>query len=217
MPGEHLVTLSGARPVRGSKRRSLTIDGEHWRWVSADVVREIGLGAEDSMDLDLLEQRLGQVEPRLARERALRLLNARERTSAEVTRRLVDDGFDAYVAAETVAVLVDSGLIDDERFARVAARTLIEIRDLGRSRALRELIRQGLPEALAVSALEELAPAVNERERAKTAAGQLARSRDTVARLASRLVRRGFSPSDAFAAARDTLPDQQEANASDNW
>lgn len=197
--------------VRGGahrqKRRWVVIDGEPWREVSADVIRVVGLRDGEEVDTLALEARIREAEPRLARERALRLLSARERTESDLLRRLHEDGYPEGIARSTVADLARSGLVDDGRFAETMARMLVDVRGFGRGRALRELIRRGVGEEMAQAALDEAAPAGDERRRAVQAAGRLCRGSDTTEKLAARLVRRGFAPADAFSAAREHVCD----------
>lgn len=199
--------LTGIRSHgRGSKRRTLYLDGEPWVSMPLEAVRELGLRLEDEIAPDETLEQLATLAPRLARERCLRLLAVRERTAAELGGRLRDDGYTQDVTDETVARLVETGLVDDVRFAESMARALVVSRGLGRQRAQRELERRGVPEQLASETLDAHAPREVERERAALAARRLLRATDTVPRLASRLVRRGFAPADALAAARDIVP-----------
>lgn len=192
---------------RGSKRRALLLDGEPWRSIPVEVLKELGLRPGDTVEAGLLDVTIAALEPRFARERCLRLLAVRERTRSELMSRLLEDGYDTEVAEATVGRLVDAGLVDDARFAEAMARSLVTIRRLGRARAFRELTRRGLSDELAEQALDTVAPRADERERTLDAARRLLKASDTVPRLASRLVRRGFTASDAFEAARSIMPD----------
>ncbi|MRR12350.1 hypothetical protein EG835_07780, partial [bacterium] len=87
---------------------------------------------------------------------------------------------------------------------------LIDFRRFGRARAYRELLRRGVSEELAAEMLDSYAPSSNESDRALASAQRLMRTGDTVPRLAARLARRGFAASDAFAAARHVVPDEQD-------
>ncbi|MHB1323123.1 MAG: regulatory protein RecX [Coriobacteriia bacterium] len=169
------------------------------------MITELGLRQGDLIDPDPLSARADDLAPRLARERALRLLAARERSAHELQARLVDDGFEIAIAAQTVEALERAALVDDSRLAEAHARTLVVHRGFGRNRVLRELARRGVDESLARQAVDDLAPAEDEAARAHSAAPRIAREGDTVQRLACRLVRRGFAPGEAFRAAETTL------------
>jgi regulatory protein len=195
-------------PPRGSKRWTICLDTEHWRHVAAPVLRALDLAVGDEVDVSDLEHRLREVEETHARERALRLIAYRERSTAEVTTRLRQDGY----PAELVEVLVDdlrtSGFLDDERLAEARVRSLGVRQGMGRARVRRDLGRLGVDDAITTRVIEEQLPAEDDRERAVTAARSAARRGDTPERLASRLVRRGFGSADAIRAARIALADE---------
>lgn len=190
---------------RGSHRRTVWLDGDPWRDMPLEVLRELGLRREDVIDPEEIETRLEDLEPRLARERAFRLLQYRERSRDEVFRRLIDDGYREKIAGETVRSLTSSGLIDDGRFAEGFARTLVVSRGYGRARAFTELVRHGLDEDLVNQALEQVAPLEDEAARALALAVRLVKATDTPERLGARLVRRGFGTRVALDAARSVL------------
>lgn len=202
---------------RGSKRRTLSLDGEPWITTPVEVVRELGLRPDDTVDPEQIKAQIAALEPRFARERCLRLLAVRERTSLELMTRLHEDGYSEDVVQATVARLVETSLVDDERFAESMARALVVSRRLGRARAFRELTRRGVPDELAAEALDACAPREAEGERAAESARRLLKANDTVPRLASRLVRRGFAPADAIAAARAVVPAEDVAEGFDEY
>lgn len=214
MTGEHEITAIRAR--RGMKRREIEIDGVSWRFVPGPVVCALGLSTGAHVDLEDLATQIAEAEPQAARERALRLLAYRERTEAEMRSRLTEDGYSAATVASTVMRLLDTGLLDDRRYAEQTARVLVEGRGYGRGRALRSLRRSGLDDDLATESLDAYAPADAEPERALQAARRAIRPGDTVDRLGARLVRRGFAVTDALSAARTVLSSQLAHNDHDD-
>lgn len=191
---------------RGSKLRQVFLDGEPWREASSEALAQAGLHVGDEVDAADVETRLAAVEPVAARERALRLLTYRERSVATLEARLIDDGYPPEVARAVVADLCRVGLVDDERFAHSLARTLTQARGLGRARVLRELAQAGIWEELALVAADEALPQEAEIEAAeRLAARAAARSGATVDKVAARLLRRGYRPAVALAAARAAL------------
>jgi len=194
--------VTAIRSRRGSKRREVELDGSVWRAMPRSVLAELGISSGDLVDPDEITTRLITLEPPAARERAIRLLAYRDRSESEMRARLTDDGYSPSIIDQIVAWLLDTGLLDDGRFAEQLARTLVIGRRYGRSRALQYMRRAGVTDELALSALGALAPAEDERDRALVLARSLFRSGDTVDRLASRLVRRGFTPADSLACAR---------------
>ena len=193
-------------PRRGSRRRTLVLDGEPWRDAPSELVSEAQLRAGAEIDPGELSERLAEIEPRCARERAVRLLTYRERSTKELADRLREDGYLPETVTAVLEPLAAAGFVDDDRFARSLARNLTQIRRLGRSRATRELTAHGIDPQLAEEALDEALSVDDE----SAAAGELARTLAlktgaTRDRIASRLLRRGYAPRVALSAAREAM------------
>lgn len=196
---------------RSPRRRTIVLDGLELRATSAAVVRTIGLAVGDDVDAEALLRDIAFAEHDAVRERALRLLAYREHSERELATKLADDGYPAELAGELVADLRRMDLVDDARFAASLASTLVTGRGLGRRRALAELKRHGLDEALAGAALDALAPAETELDRALELARRWAPRTPDARKLAAKLIRRGFSPRASFDAAETAL-DAQDAD-----
>lgn len=191
---------------RGCRLRTVELDDDAWRTSSADAVAAARIVVGRTATIEEFAAALDAAEPRAARERALRLLGFRDRTESEMRDRLTQDGYPHSVAAEVCTTLVDQGLIDDERYARAAARTLTDIRGLGRARALRELISRGVDASVAEDALADAMPEDVELDAAMRLAQALAAGHGaSVDRIASRLARKGYAPRIALDAARAAI------------
>lgn len=210
MSGTAAVLTGIKTHARGSRRRTLVLDGDPWETIPVEVLRDLDLREGDVIDLADLHERIASAAPIRARERALRLLMYRERSEHELFDRLTSDGYPPEIAHEVVTSLISSGLLDDDRFAENYARMLVLSRGYGRARALRELLKRGIDQERALEALEAVAPEDHEVARAGERAHALARAGDTRDRLAARLVRRGFSPGIALSAARTELESRGE-------
>jgi regulatory protein len=81
--------------------------------------------------------------------RALRLLTGRDRTVAELRRRLTDTGFDAAIVEETLVRLNDLGYLDDHRVARLWAEAAQRSGRWFGPRLRNELLRRGVPRDIA--------------------------------------------------------------------
>ena len=196
------------------RRRTIVLDGEGWRDVPASLLAVLDLEVSAEVDADELAARIEAAEPKLARERAIRLITAKERSRAGLAGRLVQDGFSSQVSESTADDLLRIGLVDDERFANALARTLARVRGTGRERIARELRDAGVAEDVAVTALDGALDPEQEREAAlHLARSAAARSGATVDRVAARLVRRGYRPAVALTAAREAL----EGSACEPW
>lgn len=188
---------------RGSRRRALSLDGEPWRKTSSDVVKALGLRSGQEHDAGALAAAIGAEEPSQAHARALRLLSHSERSTAELEKRLLQDGYPAATAAAAVRRLTSAGLVDDERFADSLARSLAA-RGVGIQRAHREMSLKGVPDQTAAAALAEHMAPDAEPARALEHARRLVRSgREDPRRIAAALARKGFSAPVAWTAARE--------------
>ena len=205
-------------PRRGSRRRTLVLDGEPWRDAPSELVAEARLQVGAEVEPGELSERLAEVEPRCARDRAVRLLTYRERSTKELADRLREDGYLPETVTAVLERLTSAGFVDDDRFARSLTRTLTQIRRLGRSRAARELAAHGIDPALAEEVLDAALSVDDEsaaaRELARTLALKTGATRD---KIASRLLRRGYAPRVALSAAREAMSAVESAVDEDAW
>jgi regulatory protein len=88
-----------------------------------------------------------------ALELAYGYLNRRDRTEAQVRRRLEQHGVDAPAIEEAIETLVDQGYLDDSRFARLFAQDKRELEQWGSDRIRRTLLDRGINRELADEAL----------------------------------------------------------------
>jgi regulatory protein len=168
------------------------------------------------------EQRAAVDDPELVLAAALRFLEARARSVAEVRRRLTQAGYQAALVEGAIQRLVDLGMLDDAAFAR----SWIESRDRARprgERALRQELRlKGLDGALVDEALGERAEAGTDVDelaaqrvlaRHAAALGRVADPRARRQRAYALLARNGFDPGVCATVARrhfETAPADDE-------
>lgn len=88
-------------------------------------------------------------------EVALRLLRHRGRSRHELRMALARRGFPEGELAQVLLRLGELGYLDDARFARQRAATLLRDGKLGPAAVLQRLVAHGLPEPEAKAALEE--------------------------------------------------------------
>jgi regulatory protein len=100
-----------------------------------------------------------------ALEVGYRYLNHRDRTEAEMRRRLAGDGLDAATVEEAVGALADQGMLDDARFARLFAQDKRELEQWGSERIRRTLLERGIDRDLVEETLGT-EPAESELDRA---------------------------------------------------
>lgn len=196
----HIARCHGA-----PRARHVIIDDMPWRVLPIAVLDELGLRSGETVELESLNGLIRDTEPRMARARAIALIAYRERCAAEITHTLTAEGYSCEAVGGVVEDLKSIGLIDDARFSEAQARTLLEIKGFGRTRALREMTACGLDRDQALSALDACAPLEDEYERAAETARRMVRPRDTVNSLAQRLVRKGYEVSASLQAARERV------------
>lgn len=138
---------------------------------------------------------------------ALRALNRREHSVAEIEAKLAERGFESERVEAVVIELVDSGVLDDERFARAFATDKRELHGWGPGRIAGALAERGISTSLIDECCHE-----EEREGIVERAMELLRERAAPlgddrerARALGFLTRRGFEYDvayDAIKAAR---------------
>lgn len=147
--------------------------------------------------------------PKDCHERALGLLAVRPRARRELERRLLAAGFDADEVADVLVRLERVGLVDDEAFATQMAEYQFSSRRAGRRAVMSALLVKGIDPALAARAADAAPDEEQQRahDLARMRAGRLRGVEPAKAftRLSSLLVRRGYSPEVARAAARAAL------------
>jgi regulatory protein len=142
-----------------------------------------------------------QVE--LALGAAYSYLNKRDRTAAEVGRRLRREGFSSETVAETLALLHDEGTLDDRRFARLFTEDKRALERWGSERIRRALIERGVDSDTAATVVDAGAGETDsslesERERALAVLRgrfpERPRSRRDRDRALGVLLRKGYDP-----------------------
>ena len=142
-----------------------------------------------------------QVE--LALGTAYSYLNKRDRTSAEVARRLRREGFSSEIIAQTLALLHDEGTLDDRRFARLFTDDKRALERWGSERIRRALIQRGVDSDTAATVVDSEAGETDsslesERERALAVLRgrfpECPRNRRDRDRALGVLLRKGYDP-----------------------
>lgn len=185
----------------GSKARRLVFDdGLDPRMTSAAAVKELGLVSEMLISREDVERSLAEVEPALAKDRALRLLGYREHSASELRRKLQDNGYPRTLAESITQRYVDVELVDDRRFAASWVRSRVSA-GYGSRRIKQELAQRGVDAEVIDEALADAVDPQGEVDRARQALGaRTASDRAGRDKLVRRLVTRGFSLSVALAA-----------------
>jgi regulatory protein len=191
-----LITAIEPQRNRGN-RRSVFVDGEFVAGVHEDIVADLGLAVGQMADTQRLAELLRAETLRKARECALRLIGYRDRSMAEVKRKLAGSDFPEDVVLEVVEQLSSAELLDDDKFSRDWVRARTQAKPMGRTRLAAELRSRGVDKETIEKALSELDVSREQalaRELALRRLGKMDRSDPAAVRkLSAFLVRRGFA------------------------
>jgi len=144
------VTVTSVEKA-GSGVYAVYTDGMFFAELSSESVARGGLAPGREISPETLEELRHDDCLKQAKNKAARLLGFKDRTKAELIRRLSED-FDRETAEEAVEKLEALGLINEESYAFRLARDLHGMKKFAPSRIVRELVRRGIPEELAEEA-----------------------------------------------------------------
>jgi regulatory protein len=184
--------ITRVRERRGRAR--IFVDGEFWAEIDGDVAVERGLREGAALGLEELEAARVAGERALAMNRALHFLGYRARSRREVRDRLRRYGYGEETVGGVIGRLEELGYLDDEEFARTAARE--KARRYGPRRVSADLRRSGVDAELAEDVVEEEFAERSEVEAARSAAARRynrGRSDAEARRVYGFLIRRGYS------------------------
>jgi len=185
---------------RNAQRVNIFLDGEFAFGLSRITAAWLAIGQE------LSDDKIAQLQHDDAREvahqRALRLLERRERTESEIRRNLAKHEVPETVIDEVLTRLKASGLVNDDRFANLWIENQRRFRPRSRKALAFEMRQRGVESEAIEQALEKIS-IEDEQEMAETAARAYVRKNERRLRnqewqsfrtkLGSYLTRRGFS------------------------
>ena len=179
---------------RNPNRVNVYLDGEFAFGLARIVAAWLQVGQTLS---DAQAQTLQQKDTdEVAFQAALKLINVRARSEAEIRDRLVKKGFNEAAVESTLERLRQASLVDDEQFAQAWVENQTTFRPRGRMALRLELRQKGIGDELIQKTLEE---ATDEESLAYQAAQKAARRWETLewrefrVKLSQFLGRRGFS------------------------
>ena len=196
MSVEQRISAIEAQEKRAN-RRSVFVNGKFALGVDESVIADLGLHVGKEIGEEELHKIVHAELVAKAKQRALKLLEYRSRSRAEIARRLCRAGFAEDVIEETLIRLEELGLIDDVQFSRSWVNHRLAGRAMGKTRIKWELRQKGVPTDVAEEALSAV-DADAEYESALDAAGRRWRKdaqldeRTKRRRTASYLRRQGF-------------------------
>lgn len=202
-----IIKRPGCRQIKLLSGDSMTIP--------LPVFKKAPLAVGQSVMLDAYRQRVLPMEAGLALEQASRMLMAKDRSEAEIRRRLNDVGYAPETVAMTVAKLLEARVLDDSRYLENYLNT--KAKRLGEGRIKRELMQKGIATEAIEHAMTNLDPDLQLEAAVKHARKALSRGSEDKrhrAHLAfAALARRGFSPAMASRAIDIALSGLEEQEA----
>jgi len=134
------------------------LDGRYGFSIPADVYTTSHLYEKDELTEEQVDHIKQDILVQKARERAVNLLMARDRSRFEVRTRLVKLGFDEDIAERVVSDLEAIGYIDDSRFVLKYASDRIKSKALSKKALRYELEQKGIGRDLIDEVLKEFEP-----------------------------------------------------------
>jgi regulatory protein len=216
-----MIVTKIERQKKRPQRVNIFVDGEFAAGAHERVLLQMQLRKGDAIEQRVIEKLRALESFEAARDKALRLIAHRLRSKQEIRTRLMQKEFDPDVIEEVVARLAESGVLDDERFAKAFVHDLIMRKSAGRSLLRRELILKGIAKEIIERTLQTSVQDDEEESRAlESAESQLAKYRRSSKktdqlkqrqRIVSFLGRRGFDFSIIRSVTRKLFPSSPEA------
>lgn len=195
---ERLKTTVG-RTNNRSKKIRVYIDEEYSFSLYSSDIREYGL--EEGMELpeEVHRELIWEVVFPRAKQKALSLLKFSDRTEAELSHRLCEDGFPPMILQKLIDYLYEYGYLNDERYAynyirhrKSAKSRMVLSAELTAKGIRKELIKQAFAAEYEEQEEDPEITAIRKAIRKKTQDAS-ALSREEKQKLMAYLYRKGFS------------------------
>lgn len=139
---------------KNPNRVSVYLDGAYAFGISRIIAAWLQVGQE------LSQEKIAQLQAddtqEMAYQQALKFLNFRQRSQAEVERNLRDHQFSETVIALVIERLSSSALLDDDRFAQTWVENRGEFRPRGKKMLRLELRQRGLEHDAIEAAIQNI-------------------------------------------------------------
>lgn len=208
VPGRGNLGMRGSRP-RGRVHISTEDHGDEVFTIPAAVARALAADKKSgklapSSRAELLWS-LRETSSKQAMRRVASLVDRRDYSRKELTDKLLRDGYRDEVVQATVGRAVESGMVDDRRFADVFVRTKVSA-GWGLRRVVDELRRRGIDvDDLPGWPYDYVDPDDEAARAREVAARHHVTGKNRFQKLVRFLVGRGFSTGVAYDAARSVL------------
>jgi regulatory protein len=191
------VKINKIEPQKKNKRRStIYINGKFAFGLSNEILLKFDLHEGDLIDRDRIENVLLEQEKQRIRQRALRILRYRKRSSGELKTRLTKVGFDVKLVDSIIEEFTEDNTLNDNDFAESFVADYTNLKPKGNIFISRELTKRGISpntidEALSLRDEDRVVKDFLEKKLSRFDLGN-PKDRQKVLR---RLLTRGFTPS----------------------
>lgn len=194
---DQVISIESAGPK--ARARRITFASGDTLILPNVVLKALGIQlGQESTPADI-RGAAAEIATDFARERAMAIVGYRERSSTELRKTLLDQGFECGTVDDIVARFVELALVDDQRFAGMYARSRLAS-GRGTRLVLRELADKGVDAETAAHAVE-CASELDEVTRARRVIHDTVPvDRKERERLLRRLLARGFDMTTALSA-----------------
>ena len=139
------MKISKIQPQKKNKNRcSIFIDGDFKFGLFNDIIIKHDLKEGDEISEEEINTILLQEEKDKIRNRAFKILNFRERSVQELTKKLIDIGFDESLVDKVIQDFIEDKTLDDERFARAFVHDYTKLKLKGNRFIIQELTKKGI-------------------------------------------------------------------------
>ena len=202
--------ITDIAPYKGSTIRIDLDEGEPL-FINSEIVYSFNLKKGMSLPQSAIEQLIHDNELRKAKERGLYLMDYADNTYAGLFKKL-QKNYSDDICYEVCDKLSEIGVINDRRYAANFARKLIEVKLMGRYRAVQEMKQKGLTKSVIEDALEPYEDGYRERLRELIEKKYMKKLdfEDRNRKVTAALVRYGYSFDDIKAVLREIGEEMEE-------
>lgn len=159
-----MIITSIEKQKHSKKRWNIYADGEFFCGLFADTILKYSLHVNN----DYSEAKLNEIkdfdEYIYGKEAALNYLSYRIRTVSELKKKLKEKKISAKTSNKVLKYLEDSGLTNDEEFARALIEENIKRKPAGIRVLKQKLFEKGVPKAIGEKVLKSVFSNVDEKE-----------------------------------------------------
>ncbi|HKJ66960.1 MAG TPA: RecX family transcriptional regulator [bacterium] len=183
---------------KNKQRYSVYLDGEFAFGIHQSILLKAGLHTGEELTPDNIADFEKQDALFRAKDASFRLLKYRQRSEAELRKRLLQKSFDEEIVEAIITELTQKDYLNDEEFARLYSEDLLTRKHIGPLRMRAELSKKQVPEEIIERTIQTMYQKYDEYDLARKAAEKKLRTLTRVdnetahRRVTNYLVRRGF-------------------------